>query len=510
MTSPGFRRRTGLKYALGLPLVFVARGATAGCGNGLELRIRCERDFVTFDPANAQGDDELIARNIFAPLVRYRKGNNGWEVDMHTVSDISSPDYGKTFTFKLRPNQPWIDGRTLTTSDVKYSFERPARIKARSASQWSGLDSVTEGGDSLSATINLKAPRSDLLTTVLPAGAGCVVSREYVEKQAGEKFDLDPKVPTTGRYSIDQIAKGDRVVLSCNPAWTGDPVHYTKVTFLVVQDPHVAQDMWANGKLDIYQAQLDELDRIRRSEQLRNVGVFFEAPTSSVIYLALATGYGPLASPEARRALQLAIQPRDLGRRVYGTERNLAANGLVATGWPGHLAEPAIVPDPAQAKELSRSLGGKEVRIAIPPFLKPIYDALQPQLSAAGIATSALLIPPPLANDMFATQRVDAGLFFGPLRRFGTMAIFQQFSKAAGGLHGNSYSSEQYESLLRTASDKGANVETLQSLQRRLIQDGAAVPIVEHQRLWLLGRNVVPSFDPDGLIGDVGAWGSRG
>ena len=56
---------------------------------------------------------------------------------------------------------------------------------------WSALQSV-DVANTRSATITLRSDRSDLLTTVLPGVAGCVVNKSYVTGISEKRFTLDP------------------------------------------------------------------------------------------------------------------------------------------------------------------------------------------------------------------------------------------------------------------------------------------------------------------------------
>ena len=76
MKRQGLTRRALICGALSIPAIHTAR---SDCSKPA-LRIRVSRDFQTFDPADAWGEDAIITRNLLAPLVRFkkRKGSEDW------------------------------------------------------------------------------------------------------------------------------------------------------------------------------------------------------------------------------------------------------------------------------------------------------------------------------------------------------------------------------------------------------------------------------------------------
>src|ERR1700722_18334111 len=115
--------------------------ALAGCGGGppllnlpphaMVLRLADADDVPTLDPA--AGYDTVswtFEQAIFDTLVRYGDGNIELEPDIATIWE-SSPD-ATTFTFHLRPDVRFSDGRTVTSADFRYGIERVLNPATRS------------------------------------------------------------------------------------------------------------------------------------------------------------------------------------------------------------------------------------------------------------------------------------------------------------------------------------------------------------------------------------------
>ena len=119
----------------------IAIALAAGCGGGppplnlpphaMVLRLADADDVPTLDPA--AGYDTVswtFEQAIFDTLVRYGDGNIELEPDIATTWE-SSPD-ATTFTFHLRADARFSDGRTVTSGDFRYGIERVLNPATRS------------------------------------------------------------------------------------------------------------------------------------------------------------------------------------------------------------------------------------------------------------------------------------------------------------------------------------------------------------------------------------------
>jgi peptide/nickel transport system substrate-binding protein len=86
-----------------------------------------------------------------------------------------SPD-GLTYTFKLRPNVKFHNGATMTSADVKYSFER-CKDPATGAVNFEVFNNVAsiDTPDDLTVVINMSAVNAPFLSRLAENGAGVVM-----------------------------------------------------------------------------------------------------------------------------------------------------------------------------------------------------------------------------------------------------------------------------------------------------------------------------------------------
>jgi ABC-type transport system substrate-binding protein len=140
-----FSRRAfllGAGAALGLPGC-ISKPAGGAKGDVLRYPISVEPsslDPVTItDPATIE-----MVQNIYEGLVRFDAANRIVPC-LAEKWDVSAD--GKTYTFHLRPNAKFHNGRAMTAADVKWSFERSLWPETKSpvaASYLAGIAGVDE------------------------------------------------------------------------------------------------------------------------------------------------------------------------------------------------------------------------------------------------------------------------------------------------------------------------------------------------------------------------------
>jgi hypothetical protein len=115
-------------------------------------------DLATLDPAiGYDWQNWSIIKSIFSGLMDYKPGTTELMPDLAESYTIS--DDGLTYTFKLRPNLKFHNGRAVTSADVKYSIERAVNPKTQCPG--AGYFSMIKGYDDEAAgkTTGLSASR---------------------------------------------------------------------------------------------------------------------------------------------------------------------------------------------------------------------------------------------------------------------------------------------------------------------------------------------------------------
>ncbi len=125
-----------------------------------------------------------------------------------------SPD-GTRYTFHLRPNVKWHDGKDFTSADVAWSIELLKKVHPRGSSTFANVTSV-ETPDALTAVIVLSKP-APYLIKAFAAAESPIVPRHLYE---GTDVLTNPhnSAPVgTGPYIFEKWERGNYILYKRNP-----------------------------------------------------------------------------------------------------------------------------------------------------------------------------------------------------------------------------------------------------------------------------------------------------
>ena len=310
-----------------------------------------EDDPVTLDPALANDTGTgFIIRQLFSSLVRF-------DDNLNVVPDLAATlpalsDDGKTYTFVLRGDVRWPDGRAVTAADVVYSLERatepgPGRAAAGSslpaalylsdiagvreklagqAKTVSGITAV----DTYTLNITLTAPQAAFLAK-LTAGPGSVVDRQNVETGGAEWY----RHPVgTGPFRLREWQAHDHMTLVPNPAYYAGAPKLAQVTLLLGASAAGGLIQYEQGQVDLTYVAADDLARVADPGNPLSTELV-TVPELSTTYLGFNMAQAPFDDPKVRAAFSLALD-RDKMARVMFKSKVRPAAGIVPTDMPGY------------------------------------------------------------------------------------------------------------------------------------------------------------------------------
>ena len=177
----------------------------------------------TFDPHKTQaGPLYGFQSMVYSRLLTYQDQARGVISPDLATAMPEMPD-AQTIIFRLNPNARWHDiqplnGRPLTSQDVKYSVERQisgGAAFARSA-QWSVVDTI-EAGDPQTITFKLKTPMAGMLN-LFADPQSFVVAPEA----AGDKNDITAATQIgSGPFQWVEWSDNRLASVRRNPNWHG-------------------------------------------------------------------------------------------------------------------------------------------------------------------------------------------------------------------------------------------------------------------------------------------------
>lgn len=322
----------------------------------------------SFDPATTHGSGD---KRVFSGLVSFDPHLN-LTPDLAERWDVS-PD-GTVYTFKLRQNAKFHDGRPVTAQDVVYSWERAASPELASDTVLTylgdiiGVREVHEGNadhisglkilDDHTLQVTIDAPKPYFILKLTYA-TGFVLDQANVE--SSEEWYRTPN--GTGPYKLVEWTRFERMLYEANQDfYLGAPSIPYVVVDLYSGD---SQGLYETGDVDIAGAY--SIERFSDpSEPLHNellTGV--ELCTGYVIF---DTTQPPFDDANVRKAFSMAFN-RQQYLDVIWNGHALPAVGLYPPALPGFNTTLQGLPfDPAQARELLKQskYGGPE---GLPPIV---------------------------------------------------------------------------------------------------------------------------------------------
>ena len=317
-------------------------------------------DPPTLDPhLTTDATSARIIIEVFGGLVTI-------EPNLQIVPDLAerwakSPD-GKVYTFHLRRDAKFHDGKPVTAEDVRWSLERAADPLTEStvADQYLGDivgvkdklngDAQTISGvrviDEHTIELTIDAPKSYFLAK-LTYPTAFVVDRENVEANPRTWF----RTPNgTGPFKLTRYDLSETMILSRNENYHLGPANLDEVELIL--SGGIGMLMYENDEIHITGVGLADLDSLLEPSHDLNSELMQAPPSFSVSYIGLNVDEPPLDDRKVRQALNLAINKEEIANIVLA-DLVVPANGILPPGFPGYNPNlQGYEYDPVRARQL--------------------------------------------------------------------------------------------------------------------------------------------------------------
>ena len=351
--------------------------------------VRVFRDPPTLDPhLTTDTASANFIVEIFGGLVTIDR-------DLQIVPDLAeswdvSSD-GLVYTFHIRPDARFHNGRPVTAQDVQWSLERAADPATQSpiASQY--LGDIVGVKDKLAGTatsikgvrviddrsleITIDAPKSYFLAK-LSYPTGFVLDRETVEADPANWL----RHPNgTGPFKLEEYVIGETIRLTRNDAYHLGPPFLDEVEFILSGGNSML--MYENDEVHLTGVGLADLDRVQDPNSPLNAELHRAPPSFRVDYIGLNVEQPPFDDPKLRQALNLAFD-RELIASSVLEGLVIPARGIIPPGFPGFNPDlPEFQYDPELARKLlSESRYGQDLS-QLPPITLSIAGGFGAALS---------------------------------------------------------------------------------------------------------------------------------
>jgi oligopeptide transport system substrate-binding protein len=330
------------------------------------LHLCGENDVPTLDPAIGYDTDSwTFEQEIFDTLVRSGDANVDLQPDLAWGWTVS-PD-ATAFSFRLRRDAAFTNGRPVTSADFKYAIERVLLPATRSkggeyyrgisgaldfiagrAKQVAGIDTP----DDYTIVFRLDQP-DPIFAHKLAMPFAAAVPREVVEKW-GE--DFSSHVVGSGPFKLREWIGGQRLVLDRNPTYfvKGQP-RLDSIEYLVGVNQELQWLKYEAGELDVVTAIAPaEFPYLMKTPRLHDLTEHNLTVTTD--YLGMNCQMAPFNDVRVRRAFNYAVNKNKLVAVING--RGVVAHGVLPPGLPGYSPDLKGYPyDPNVARALLDAVG---------------------------------------------------------------------------------------------------------------------------------------------------------
>ncbi|GAA1057456.1 peptide ABC transporter substrate-binding protein [Agromyces luteolus] len=227
MASASTNRRRGLALAAGFSAAALAlAGCSAGGGDedssgGGTLTIGTTEQITALDPAGSYDNGSFAVMNQVYPfLLNTPYGSPDVEPDIAESAEFTSEN---EYTVTLKEGLTFANGNELTSSDVKFTFDRQVAIADPNgpSSLLYNLESV-EAPDDLTVVFTLKSPNDQIFPLILSSPAGPIVDEDVFAADAlTSDDDIVAGEPFAGQYTISSYDFNNLVAYQANPDYAG-------------------------------------------------------------------------------------------------------------------------------------------------------------------------------------------------------------------------------------------------------------------------------------------------
>lgn len=287
-------------------------GGGSPAADRMILKVGTTDSVSSLDPAGPydQGS-RMLQANLYQTLLTVLPGK------LTPVPDAADCQFDTptTYTCSLKSGLTFTNGHQLTSSDVKYSFDRMLRIKAPAgpAAMFSTLASVTTP-DNLTVVFNLKRPDARLPYLLTTTAASVVDEQVYPAAKL-----LTGKAVGSGPYKLTSYQAGKRAMLAKFIGYHGVRAAQNDGVEVSFQTNSAAlRQAVSTGKVDVVASGLvpADLDKLRAAGKVQVI----EADGAETRSLAFNFRSPTARKLAVRRAVAQLIDRPAIAKRVYAGE----------------------------------------------------------------------------------------------------------------------------------------------------------------------------------------------
>jgi oligopeptide transport system substrate-binding protein len=353
------------------------------------LRVNPGTEPNSYDPTQQTYTYEAaVGRATFEALLKPK-------ADLSDVQPAAAETYkvstdGLTYTFNLRKNAKWSDGKPVTASDWVYGYQHfmnPALAAGyvdpffdttiAGAAGYGDVDVKSAAAvDAFLKGLGLSAPDPNTFVIKLQAPAAyfkwvvslwvAVPLRKDIVESGGsfpstdatkaEAWAVNPtSIVGNGPFKISEAVSKDHVTVVPNANYWGGSPKLQKLIFYFISDGNTAYSKYQTGALDIINVPTSTVTVVRNDPTLSKQAHLY--PRLTTFWMAFNTKKPPFDNKNVRMAFAKSVDRDKLTKDVLrDTDKPIMS--FIPKGMPGYdTSDTAQSYDPAAAKKLLADAG---------------------------------------------------------------------------------------------------------------------------------------------------------
>jgi peptide/nickel transport system substrate-binding protein len=309
---------------------------------------------------NATATNNMVCNLLFSKFVKY---DDQLVLFPDLITEIPtlenggiSPDY-LTYTYHLRDDAFWHDGKPVTSSDVEFTYRviMHPDVNVESREGWDVIRSV-DTPDDKTVVFHLKRQYPDFVSetffdeSVLPEH---ILSPDIGKRFHSSRYHHAPV--GSGPFKFREWVSGSHLTLVASQNYYGEGPYLDAVVFKFIPNENTLLIQLKTGEIDIFDnANINFIDQL---EAIPGVAIF-KTPMLMYEHLDLNTQNEILEDKRVRQALAFATNKQEIADQIYnGLVRVAPLDEFHASKYYDEEIAGLVKYDPVEARRLLRFAG---------------------------------------------------------------------------------------------------------------------------------------------------------
>lgn len=346
-----FKRTIAFLLALTLPIGILVGCTTRSDDDILEGDLSSKKTInlttsaiKTIDSVKATDESSFnIIQNTQETLLTYKEN----KPILGAAKSYEVSEDGKIYTFKLKDDLKWSDGKNITSQDFRYAWLR--LLNPDTAASYSfflyGVKNAEDynSGKANAEDVGIYTPDDKTLVVELKnpvayfnqlvAFPALAPQRQDIVEAEGDKYGTDPaKIVYSGPFMISSWQRGSKMKLVKNPNyWNVDNIELDRVNLQQITETNTAYQMFLSNQLDAIFVKGDFLAKLKEGAKEGKWNEVSEAAPSVFYNMYNVSGENKLlTNSKIRLALSIAMNREEYIEKVL--KANTPAYGLIPDG----------------------------------------------------------------------------------------------------------------------------------------------------------------------------------